>query len=73
MASDSIGGLNNGEGSWRNRTPGEKERTLVEEGPSSSMFACATREGFFIARTNPLQIVTRRGETRSSAHSERVN
>lgn len=29
---------------------------------STSMFACATTEGFFIARTHPLGIVARRGE-----------
>lgn len=32
---------------------------------SVSMFACATTEGYFIARTHPLGIIARRGETGS--------
>lgn len=28
----------------------------------TSMFACATRQGFFVARTHPLSVVVRRGE-----------
>ena len=28
---------------------------------TTSMFACATRQGFFVARTQPLSVVSRRG------------
>lgn len=34
---------------------------------SRSMFACATRQGFFIAQTHPLDIVARRGELQKSS------
>lgn len=56
--------LDNGEGSSRGigtRQASEKKES-IDDGPSSSMFACATRQGYFIARTHPLKIVSRRGE-----------
>jgi hypothetical protein len=56
--------LDNGEGSstaFGTRQASEK-RGSIDDMPSSSIFACATRQGYFIARTHPLKIVSRRGE-----------
>jgi hypothetical protein len=41
---------------------GVEHDDIIAQDASSSMFACATREGYFIARTHPLGIVKRRGK-----------
>jgi hypothetical protein len=57
--------LGNERASSRSRNAQGKQRSkdaIDNGGNDASMFACATNQGYFIARTHPLSVVARRGE-----------
>lgn len=43
------------------KADGSQVQPLQGSRKGQSIFACATREGFFVARTDPFRMVARRG------------